>query len=89
MVELERQIMDRKRSNIVRMLIASSGLLFVLSRVTKEWRLVIPAIVLLISALIYAVLWMRRDSSEKRLEQILKSDNETNPDTEKTPNQAL
>jgi len=81
--------MNSNRTNIVRVLIASSGLLFVLSSVTKEWKVGIPATVLLISALICAVLNMRRDTSQKRLEQLLKKGNGTSPDAEKTPNQAM
>lgn len=80
--------MNRK-ATIVRMLIASSGVIFGVSALIKEWTLSIPAIVLLILAIIYAIVGSARDTSEKRLQELLMN-GETGKDIgTRTPNQAL
>jgi hypothetical protein len=65
--------MNRK-ANIVRMLVASSGVVFGMSALIKEWTLSIPAIVLLIFAIIYALVGTTQDTSEKRLQELLIND---------------
>lgn len=59
---------------IVRMLVASAGVFICTSVLIKEWKLIIPAIILLVTALIYAIANTARDTSEERLAEQLNKD---------------
>ncbi len=67
----------KRKARIVQLLIASSGVIFGVSAHSKEWKLSIPATVLLMIAVGYAIFGKSRDTSERKLEELLKKGEET------------
>jgi cadmium resistance protein CadD (predicted permease) len=79
--------MNRK-DTIVRALIALSGVIFVLSSLTREWKLTLIAVVPLVFAMAYGIVGKSADVSEQKLKELLEKDQETD-EPKKTPKKAL
>jgi hypothetical protein len=68
--------MNRK-DKIIRMLIATAGVIFGVSALIKEWKLSLVVIVPLLIAMVYGIVGKTPDTSEKRLEELFNKDEAT------------